>query len=76
MIMCLGVPGRIVKLEGKDAIAEIMGAERSISIELLENVKIGDYVLIHAGCAIQVVDEEEALDTIRLFNELRDVINA
>lgn len=74
--MCLGIPGRIMGLDGKNAVAEILGAERGISIELLENVKIGDYVLIHAGCAIQVVDEEEALDTIKLFNELRDVTNA
>jgi hydrogenase expression/formation protein HypC len=74
--MCLGVPGKIIRLEGKDAVVEILGAERSISIELLENVKPGDYVLIHAGCAIQVIDGEEALDTIRLFNELRDVTNA
>jgi hydrogenase expression/formation protein HypC len=74
--MCLGIPGKIMRLDGKNAVAEILGAERGISIELLENVKIGDYVLIHAGCAIQVVDEEEALDTIKLFNELREVTNA
>jgi hydrogenase expression/formation protein HypC len=74
--MCLGIPGKIISMDGRNAVAEILGAERSISIELLENVKIGDYVLIHAGCAIQVVDDEEALDTIRLFNELRDVTNA
>lgn len=74
--MCLGVPGKIIRLDGRNAVAEILGAERGISIELLENVKIGDYVLIHAGCAIQVIDEQEALDTIQLFNELRDVTNA
>lgn len=74
--MCLGIPGKVISLAGKDAVAEILGSERNISIELLENVKLGDYVLIHAGCAIQVIDEEEALDTIKLFNELRDVTNA
>ena len=74
--MCLGIPGKIVRLDGRNAVAEILGAERGISIELLGNVKMGDYVLIHAGCAIQVVDEEEALDTIKLFNELRDATNA
>lgn len=74
--MCLGIPGKIVSIDGRNAIAEILGAERGISIELLENVKTGDYVLIHAGCAIQVVDEEEALNTIKLFNELRDITNA
>lgn len=74
--MCLGIPGKVISLDGRNAVAEILGAERSISIELLENVKVGDYVLIHAGCAIQVVDDEEALDTIKLFNELRDITNA
>lgn len=74
--MCLGIPGKVIRLNGKDAVTEILGSERSVSIELLENVKIGDYVLIHAGCAIQIVDEEEALDTIKLFSELRDVTNA
>jgi hydrogenase expression/formation protein HypC len=74
--MCLAVPGKVIRIDGKDAVTEILGSERSVSIELLDNVKPGDYVLIHAGCAIQVVDEEEALDTIRLFNELRDVTNA
>lgn len=74
--MCLGIPGKVISLDGRNAVAEILGAERSISIELLENVKVGDYVLIHAGCAIQVVDDAEALDTIKLFNELRDITNA
>ncbi len=73
--MCLGVPGKIISLDGRNAVAEILGAQRNISIELLENVKIGDYVLIHAGCAIQVVDDEEALNTIQLFNELRELSN-
>lgn len=71
--MCLGIPGKVLKIEGKDAVAEIMGAQRRISVELLENVKTGDYVLIHAGCAIQVVDEEEAIETIKIFEELNEV---
>jgi len=73
--MCLAIPGKIIKIEGKNAVADILGVERKISVELLENIKIGDYVLIHAGCAIQVVDEEEAKKTIQLFNELKDIEN-
>ena len=73
--MCLGVPGKIIEIKGKYATADILGAEREISIELLEGVKPGDYVLIHAGCAIQIVDEEEAAATIVLFNELREIAN-
>lgn len=73
--MCLGVPGKIIEIKGKYAVADILGAEREISVELLEGVKTGDYVLIHAGCAIQIVDEEEAAATIGLFNELREITN-
>lgn len=73
--MCLGVPGKITGINGKNAVVDVMGAERTISVELLQNVKLGDYVLIHAGCAIQVIDEEEALNTIDLFNELRDALH-
>lgn len=73
--MCLGVPGKIIEINGRNAVADILGAEREISVELLEGVKPGDYVLIHAGCAIQIVDEEEAAATIGLFNELREITN-
>jgi hydrogenase expression/formation protein HypC len=73
--MCLGVPGKITLINGKNAVVDVMGAERNISIDLLRSVKIGDYVLIHAGCAIQVIDEEEALGTIDLFNEQRDAFH-
>lgn len=73
--MCLGIPGRIVKINGKSAVAEIFGTTREISIELLKEVHLDDYVLIHAGCAIQVIDDEEAKATLQLFNELRDVTN-
>lgn len=73
--MCLGIPGKIIEIRNKNAVAEILGATREISVELLKEVDIGDYVLIHAGCAIQVIDEEEAAATIQLFNELRDVTN-
>ena len=72
--MCLGVPGKLIQIDGKTAIAEIMGAQRKISLDFLKSAKIGDYVLLHAGCAIQVIDEEEALETIKLFNELRETL--
>lgn len=73
--MCLGIPGKITEIKGKSAIVDVLGATREISIDLLNGVKLGDYVLIHAGCAIQIVDEEEAAATIQLFNELREIAN-
>lgn len=73
--MCLGVPGKVIKVENKTSLVEILGVTREVSIELLKDVNEGDYVLIHAGCAISKIDEEEALKTIEIFNELREIVN-
>lgn len=71
--MCLGLPAKVVIIDGNAAEVEMMGVINKISVELLENVKIGDYVLVHAGCAIQIVDQEEAAKTIDIFNEIREL---
>lgn len=73
--MCLAVPGRVVKIENTNGIVEIMGASREVSLDLVKDVNIGDYVLVHTGCAIQKLDEEEALKTIDLFKELKEITN-
>lgn len=69
--MCLGLPAKVLSIDGDNSTVEMMGVSSTISIELLENVKIGDFVLVHAGCAIQVLDEEEALKTIEIFEEIK-----
>ncbi|MGB9876885.1 MAG: HypC/HybG/HupF family hydrogenase formation chaperone [bacterium] len=68
--MCLGVPAKIVRVEGKDAIAEVGGIRREVSIELLNDVKEGDYVIIHAGFAISKLDEEEAEIMLDLLSHI------
>ncbi len=73
--MCLAIPGRVVKISDGIGTVDVMGASTEISIELMKNVDIGDYVLIHAGCAIQRIDEDEALGTIKLFKELKELAN-
>jgi hydrogenase expression/formation protein HypC len=72
-IMCLGLPAKVVNIDGSSAQVEMMGVINKISVELLENVKVGDYVLVHAGCAIQIVDQDEAARTIDIFNEIREL---
>ena len=67
--MCLAVPMKILKIEKDIANAELGGIEKEISLVLIENVKVGDYILVHAGYAIQVIDEEDARDTIALLKE-------
>ena len=72
--MCLAIPARIVQLES-DGLAEvdILGVSRQISIDLTPQAAVDDYVLVHAGFAIEVVDEafaQETIDLIRQFPEL------
>ncbi len=68
--MCLAVPMKIVRIEGETAIAEVDGVKREASLMMLsEEVKEGDYILIHAGFAISRLDEEEAQETISLMRE-------
>ncbi len=71
--MCLGLPAKVVSIDGNSGNVEMMGVTNKVSIELLDNVQVGDYVLVHAGCAIQVLDEEEALRTIDVFNEIKEL---
>ncbi|PYG88420.1 hydrogenase expression/formation protein HypC [Ruminiclostridium sufflavum DSM 19573] len=69
--MCLGLPAKVLSIDGNNSTVEMMGVSNTISIELLENVKAGDYVLVHAGCAIQILDQEEALKTIEIFEDIK-----
>ena len=71
--MCLGLPAKVVSIDDNSGNVEMMGVTNKVSIELLDNVQVGDYVLVHAGCAIQVLDEEEALRTIDIFNEIKEL---
>lgn len=68
--MCLAIPALIRSIEGYQAEVEIGGVERVVSLQLVPEAKIGDYVLIHTGYAISVIDEEEAQETLRLLAEL------
>jgi len=68
--MCLAIPTLIKSIEGTTARAEIGGVERIVSLALTPEARVGDYVLIHTGFAINVIDEEEALETLDLFEEI------
>jgi len=68
--MCLGIPMIIVEKSGNDAVAESGGVRKCIRLDLLEGAGIGDYVLIHAGYAIEKVDEREALETLELLRQV------
>lgn len=68
--MCFAVPGKITKIEGSYALVDFGGAQRKVNILLLEGVEVGDYVLVHVGYAIQKVSEQDAHETIKLWNEI------
>ena len=70
--MCLAVPVMITKVEGKEAEVEIGGISRRISLWLTPDAKVGDYVLLHTGYAISVLDQEEAAETLKLFEEIAE----
>ena len=68
--MCLAIPGKVVNVEGDKAQVDFgEGVLREVNVTLVE-AKIGEYVLVHAGYAIQVLDEKEALETLQLWNEI------
>jgi len=68
--MCLAIPARIVKLEEDRAIVDAMGNQFHARTTFLPNVKLGDLVLIHAGFAISMIDEDEARKTWQLIEEI------
>jgi len=70
--MCLAVPAQILEITGDKAIADFGGVKREIMVSLLENVRIGDYVIVHTGFAIETLGEQEALETLKIWKELLD----
>jgi len=68
--MCLAVPMRVVAVNGNEAEVEQGGTKLRVRVDLVEDVRVGDYVLVHAGFAIQKLDEEEAFETLRLLEML------
>ncbi|RLI64088.1 MAG: HypC/HybG/HupF family hydrogenase formation chaperone [Candidatus Asgardarchaeum californiense] len=68
--MCLAVPGKVVEIKGDKAIVDFGGIKREVIVSLLENVQIGEYVIVHAGFAIERLNEEEAKETLRLLDEM------
>ncbi len=71
--MCLAIPALIRSIEDKEAEAEIGGITRRISLWLTPEAKVGDYVLVHTGYAINVLDQEQAEETLSLLRQIAEV---
>jgi len=70
--MCLAIPALIKSINGQQAVAEIEGVTRDISLQLTPEAKVGDYVLLHTGYAISIIDAAEAAETLKLLKELSE----
>ncbi len=70
--MCLGIPSRIISIAGPNATVDVAGTKRLVSLRLIEGVKAGDYVIVHAGFAIERINEKNAIETLRLVADIAD----
>lgn len=71
--MCLSIPAKVISVEGEMAIVSVGGTEYEASLQLLDNVNPGDYILLHTGFAIQKISEEEAIETLKVFKDFDDL---
>ena len=72
--MCLGIPGRVEQIDGTDAKVRFGDLLRQASLDLIsEDVSVGDYVIVHAGFALERIDEEEAQKTLQMLKEISDL---
>ena len=74
--MCLAVPLKITEINGREAVAESMGMRRKIRVDFIEDPKIGEYVLVHAGFAIERLPEKQAREDLESWEELEKAVNA
>jgi len=72
--MCLAIPSKIIKIEDNVATIDVEGVKRKVSLLLLEDAMVGEYVIVHAGFAIQRIDEAAAMETLNLLREAAELV--
>jgi hydrogenase expression/formation protein HypC len=73
--MCLSIPAKIVSIDGTMAEVSAGGAVFKAGLHMIDNAEVGDYILLHAGFAIQKISDEEAAETIKLLEEMNNSLN-
>ena len=72
--MCLAVPMKIMEIKASEALVELGGLRKKINLGLLEKISVGDYVVVHAGFAIQKLDEKEARKTLSALRQMSEAL--
>ena len=72
--MCLAVPLKLIEVDGKKAVGEALGVQREVRVDFIREPKVGDYVIVHAGFAIERLPESQALNDLETWEELEDAL--
>ena len=67
--MCLAIPAKVLKIHGKEALVDFGGVKRTVRVDMIE-ARVGEYVIVHTGYAIQTMSEDDALESLKLFEEI------
>ena len=71
--MCLSIPAKVESIDGEIALVSVGGAKYNASLQMLDDVKVGDYILLHTGFAIQKLSENEAQESLKVFEEFSEL---
>lgn len=74
--MCVGVPAKVLSREEYSAVVDVMGSQMTVGVIFVPEVKIGQYVIVHAGQAMSIIDEDSALVSLEEWRKLDDARNA
>lgn len=72
--MCLAIPSRITEINENMGVIDVVGVQREVSLLLVENPQVGDWVIVHAGFAIQIIDEDTAQESLRYLREAAQLL--
>ena len=72
--MCLAIPLQLIEINGSTAVGEAMGMRREIRVDFIDKPRIGDYVIVHAGFAIERLPEQQALEDLNAWEDVRDAL--
>jgi hydrogenase expression/formation protein HypC len=72
--MCLAIPSRITAINDNMGVIDVVGVQREVSLLLVENPQVGDWVIVHAGFAIQIIDEATAQESLRYLREAAQLL--